>query len=187
MERGDRAWFREALVVRVAVLYALGLAVALVTAEALTVVAVSLSGGRSPVILAPLAAAIVEPIASKLLPALALAAWFARRRPERRRVLARYPLRLGAFGGLVVGTCEVAVKLATTAGLYGAITAVTGGVLLPIALHAAAGGLIGNAVLRFPADRHRRWHDPAVATAAAVLGHLAWNGVLVAGMVARVS
>lgn len=164
------------------VCYALGLALALVVASALVAVAVPLSGGRSPVIVAPLVAAVVEPVGSKLLPALALATWGKRRgwSPVGR------PLRAGVLGGLVVGGGEVAVKLLTTAGLYGGVTAVTGGVLLPLVLHATTGGLIGNAALRPPAERRRRWQHPSAATATAVLLHLAWNGLIVADMLSRV-
>jgi len=122
----------------------------------------------------PLIAAVLEPIFSKLVPAIGILYWAQSHRQDLVKALQIHPFWFGAYGGACIGILEAIGKVVRETGMYANVNTITVGVGLAALGHILYGGIIGNAVFR--EKRSRPWHNWINATLLVILIHLIWNG-----------
>lgn len=136
---------------------------------------VGIEGGTNLYIVSsPLLAAVLEPILSKLAPAILIVYWMSKRREELLQPTQAHPFLIGAYGGACVGIVEAFGKLVTQSGMYAGVSTISTGIILAAIGHVLYGGIIGNAVYR--RQKTRWWHNTATATLLTILLHFSWNG-----------
>lgn len=108
---------------------------------------VGIEGGTNLYIVSsPLLAAVLEPILSKLAPAILIVYWMSKRREELLQPTQAHPFLIGAYGGACVGIVEAFGKLVTQSGMYAGVSTISTGIIL-----AAIGPYctVGSSEMRF--------------------------------------
>lgn len=154
--------------------YILGMGVTVLVGNGILLAMGIQAGTDAYIVYSPLLAGILEPLLSKLAPAVVILYLIRSRREDLLEPVQSHPFLIGAYGGACVGIVEAVGKVVWSTGMYAGVDTITLGVILAAFGHVLYGGIIGNAVYRD--EKTQPWHNILTATLLAILIHFSWNG-----------
>lgn len=158
--------------------YLLGMVVAVLVGNGVLLAMGIQSGTDAYLVYSPLVAGILEPLLTKLAPAVVVIRLIRTHREGLLQSVQEHPFLVGAYGGGCVGVVEAFGKVVMQTGMFAGVDSISIGLVLAALGHVLFGGLIGNAIYR--EQKRQLWHNALTATALTILIHFSWNayGVL---------